>query len=105
MNASGIIPLDVKVLVRPDPVEEKTAGGIIRPDMVRDKEKYASVKATVTAVGESAFADWKADERKPQAGERVVIAQYAGINIKGDDGAEYRLCNDEDIIARLEVAQ
>jgi chaperonin GroES len=105
MNASGIIPLDVKVLVRPDKVEEKTAGGVYLADTTRDKEKYASVKATVTAVGASAFDDWSGGEIKPKAGERVVIAQYAGVNIKGDDGLEYRLCNDEDIIARLEAVQ
>lgn len=105
MNASGIIPLDVKVLVCPDVVQERTAGGVFLADTTREKEKYASVKATVTAVGASAFADWDSAEPKPAPGDRVVIAQYAGINIKGDDAAEYRLCNDEDIIARLEAAQ
>jgi co-chaperonin GroES (HSP10) len=34
----------------------------------------------------------------------VVTAQYAGHRIKGDDGKEYVVCNDEDIIAILKEA-
>lgn len=101
-NESGIVPVDVKVLVYPDPVEEKTAGGIIRPDALRDKEKYASTKGTLVAVGPNAFAEWGSDNVL-QAGDRIVTAQYAGVNVKGDDGREYRLCNDEEIIATLPV--
>lgn len=97
-NPSGITPVDVKVLVRPDPVEEKTAGGIIRPDAIREREKYATVKATLIAKGQSTFAEWR---EQPKPGARVVLAQYSGANIKGDDGEEYRICNDEDIIAVL----
>jgi chaperonin GroES len=100
MNTSGIVPADVKVLVLPDPVEEKTAGGIIRPDMLRDKEKFATTKATLVAKGAGAFLEW-AEADRPEVGARVVTAQYAGLRIKGADGADYVVCNDEDIIAML----
>jgi co-chaperonin GroES (HSP10) len=57
-NPSGIIPLDVKVLVKPDAVEEVTKGGIVVPESVRDKSKYAGTKATLVAAGPNAFKEW-----------------------------------------------
>ena len=104
MNTSGIVPTDVKVLFYPDPVEEKTAGGIILADAFKEKQQYATVKGTLLALGPNAFAEWGSDNG-PQTGDRVVTAQYAGLNIDGADGRKYRLCNDEDIIALLKEDQ
>lgn len=103
MNTSGFEPLDLRVLVLPDAVEERTAGGIILPDQHKEREKYAMIRATIVAVGENAWEE--AASRSPQfrkliPGERVVIAKYGGITITGDDGKEYRLLNDEDVLAR-----
>lgn len=104
MNTSGITPADVKVLFLPDPVEEKTKGGIILADTIREKSQYAAIKGTLVEVGPNAFLEW-GDGKRPQAGQRVVTAQYAGLNIEGADGLKYRLCNDEDIIAVLKEGQ
>jgi chaperonin GroES len=103
MNTSGIEPLDLRVLVRPDPVTEKTAGGIFLPDQVKDQEKFATVKATMIAVGINAFAEAKGNPAfcPPVPGDRVMIAKYGGVNIKGNDGADYRLLNDADVVALL----
>jgi len=98
-NESGMIPVDTKALVRVDPVEVQTKGGIILPDTSKEKQKYAAQKATLVALGASCFAEWI---EKPARGARVLIAQYSGALIKGADGEEYRIINDEDIIARLE---
>lgn len=103
-DRSGIKPLDLKVLVRPDPAETKSAGGIIIPDAVSDKQKFAVVKATLIAVGPNAFREW-GDGNAPQAGARILMAQYAGARVKGDDEADYILMNDEDVIAVLEAGQ
>lgn len=100
MNSSGIKPLDVKVLVLPDVVEEVTKGGIILAPQFSDKQKFAVVKATLTAVGPNAFAEWGGDNA-PEAGSRILMAQYAGARVKGDDGQDYILMNDEDVIASL----
>lgn len=97
MNPSGITPLDVKVLVKPDPVEEKTAGGIILADTTKEKSKYAATKGTLVAKGPNAFAEWGADAA-PADGARVLYAQYAGSRFKGDDGEDYIVMNDEDVI-------
>lgn len=103
MNTSGIDPLDVRVLVRPDPVVEVTKGGIYLPDQVKEQEKFATVKATLVATGANAFAEAKANPSfaAPVPGARVMIAKYGGVVHKGDDGAEYRIMNDVDVIATL----
>lgn len=103
-NPSGIRPLDVKVLVLPDPVEEKTAGGIILAPTITDKQKFAVVKATLIAAGPNAFAEWGGDNA-PTVGTRILMAQYAGARVKGGDDKDYILMNDEDVIAALEVGQ
>lgn len=101
MNSSGITPLDVKVLVLPDKVEEKTAGGIILAQTYTDKQKFAVVKATLIATGPNAFAEWGSDNA-PQVGSRILMAQYAGARVKGSDDQDYILMNDEDVIAEVD---
>lgn len=100
MNSSGIQPLDVKVLVLPEAVEEVTKGGIILAPTITDKQKFAVVKATLVAVGPNAFSEWGGGNA-PEAGSRILMAQYAGARVKGDDGQDYILMNDEDCIAVL----
>lgn len=100
MNASGIEPVDLKVLVRPDPAEERTAGGIIIPDATKDKQKFAAVKATLISKGPNAFREW-GEGNAPDPGQRILMAQYAGARVKGADDQDYVLMNDEDVIAVL----
>lgn len=99
-NASGLEPVDVKVLVMPDPVEEKTAGGIILADTTKEKNKYAATRGTLIARGPNAFTEWGANAALTP-GARVVHAQYAGLRIKGDDGLDYLLMNDEDVVGTV----
>lgn len=103
-NSSGINPLDMRVLVRPDPVEQRTAGGIIIPDSAREQKEHAQVKATLVAVGTNAWCEAKATRGfvAPEAGARVMIAKYGGVLVTGNDGADYRIMNDADITAVLE---
>jgi co-chaperonin GroES (HSP10) len=104
-NQSGIHPLDLRVLVLPDSAEKVTKGGIILPEDEVEKQDHAQCKATMIAVGENAFEEAAARSAaftKPQPGDRVLIAKYGGIIIKGNDGVKYRLMNDEDVTARLE---
>jgi chaperonin GroES len=104
-NTSGIVPVDLRILVKPDPVEEVTAGGIIRPDSVKDKQKYAATKATFVAAGENAFKEWGETATKPKPGDRVLYAQYSGAREKGADGDDYCLMNDADLLGLIEVAR
>ncbi len=98
-NESGIRPVEYRVLVLPDVVEEKTVGGIILPDIQQDMQQWAQVKCTLIARGDSAFGDPFSRQEKAalKPGVRVYCRKYEGINIIGADGKEYRLCNDKDI--------
>lgn len=104
INTSGIEPLDLRVLVFPDTVDEKI-GSIIVPEQVKERDKYAQIRATVVAVGENAWEE--ASSRSPgfvapKAGDRVIIQKYGGIDLEGPkDGKMYRLLNDQDILGRL----
>lgn len=102
MNTSGITPLDVRVLVRPDAVSDKV-GGIFLPDSVKEQDRFAQMKATLIAAGANAWCEAKAGAGfvAPEPGARVLIAKYGGILVKGDDGADYRIMNDADVTAIL----
>ena len=100
-NETGMTPLEYKVLVKLDPVEEKTSGGIILLDERKERDQMAATAGTLIAVGGNAFEDWKG--RKPVEGERVLISKYAGQTPKaGDTESLYRFCQDKDIIAVIE---
>jgi len=104
-NRSGLLPVDLRILVKPDPVEEVSKGGIILADTTRDRQKYAATKATLIAAGDNAFKEWGEGARKPQPGDRVIYAQYTGAREKGADGEDYCVMNDADLLAVIEVAQ
>lgn len=101
MNPSGITPVDMRVLVKPDPVEETTKGGLILADVTKEKQKYAGTKATLIATGPNAFKDW-GPGTGIQPGVRVHFAQYSGARIKGEDGEDYVIMNDADLTCTIE---
>ncbi len=106
LNTSGITPLAFKVVILPDPVEEKTAGGIIIPIEKVTKDEFATTSGTIIAVSGSAFShvideEWGAD--KPKVGDRVVFTKYAGFRRKGEDGVDYLIVKGEDIHARIDA--
>ena len=97
-NESGIRPVDYKVLVRPDPVEQKTEGGIILTASSHEQQGWAQVKGTMIARGDGAFGKWSTAERAALSpGARVYYDKYQGIRVYGADGEEYVLMNDENI--------
>jgi chaperonin GroES len=103
-NTSGFIPIDLRVLVKPDPVKDRTAGGIILANAHVEREEHATDKGVLVAVGVNA---WSEASRAngfvaPQPGQRVAFAKYGGRLIEGADGEKYRIMNDEDVIAKLE---
>lgn len=100
-NTSGITPVDMRVLVKPDPVEEKTAGGIIYADTTKDREKYAGTRATLISAGPNAFMEWGTGNGV-SPGARVHFAQYSGARIKGEDGEDYIIMNDKDLTCTIE---
>ncbi len=97
VNDSGCIPVEYKCVVRLDPVEEKTSGGIIK--VHTDREQMAHTKATLLAIGGNAFEDWKG--RKPVPGDRIMITKYSGITREADPTDLIRVIHDKEILAVL----
>lgn len=96
-NPSGLQPCEYKILIEPEEVEQKSAGGIIMAPATTDKEKQAQVRGKLIAIGGNAFADWY--EPIPKVGDSIWYAKYAGLVVKGSDGRDYRLANDKDCAA------
>ncbi len=101
INQSGIIPTGGHLLVLPDKVEEKTAGGIYLPQETRDKEQQAATIGKLIDIGPGAWTD--IDDGSPWAaiGDKVSYARYAGVVMRGQDGQDYVLINDNDVLAKL----
>lgn len=99
----GIDPVEYNVLIAPETVEERTAGGIIRVESAKEQEQTASMRGRLLAVSPLAFNydEWPAHARKPQIGDAVLFAKYAGVLIKGADDREYRVLKDKDVMAVL----
>ena len=101
INTSGLSPVEYKILIEPEEVEQKSAGGIVLAIATTEKEKMAQVRGRLIAVGGNAFEDW--NEPIPRVGDKVYYAKYAGKWIKDHrDGQEYLVVNDEDIVAKYE---
>jgi chaperonin GroES len=96
-NPSGLQPVEYKILIEPEEVEQKSAGGIVLATSTTEKEQMAQVRGKLIAAGGNAFSDWLPPI--PAVGDSIWYAKYAGYVIKGDDGKEYRLANDKDCAA------
>lgn len=102
MSEHGIQPVDRRVLVKPETLEEVTEGGIVIPQASREREDMGHIKATLLGVGSQAFEDIEDVSQRPVAGMVISIARYAGYLIKGKDGELYRIINDTDVVAVLD---
>lgn len=98
-------PINWKVLIRPLPPKETTAGGIVLPSDVVEAEQQLTCVAEVVRLGGLAFQaqtkaglDLSREPNRPTAGSWVLCHQYAGQKIWVGD-TEYRLMNDTEILA------
>lgn len=97
-STHGITCLEYKVLVRPLDAVTKTPGGIVLPEIVVERDQNASMEGEVTGISPLAFS-YESNAPKPAVGDVVVFQRFAGIRVKGNDGVEYRLMNDKDVVA------
>jgi chaperonin GroES len=98
-----IKPVEYKVLIKPEKIEDRSAGGIYLPDSARERQQYAVDRGEIVAIGEGFFGELPGP--KPKVGDRVIYNKYAGSLItigEGRDRTEYRLINDKDICAIVE---
>ena len=86
----SVTPLHDRVIVRPAPAEEKTAGGIIIPDTAKEKPQ----RGVVIAAGPG-----KKDEpMSVKAGDTVLYGKYAGTEIQIDND-DLLIMRESDILA------
>lgn len=101
-NESGIIPQGYNVLVQFKKGEDRTPGGLLLPQSVKDRDDAACQTGTLVAKGSNA-GDYLEGASFPGVGSRVVVKKFASMyELRGDDGYEYRLCEDKDVLAVLE---
>ena len=99
VNNSGIHPVGVSVLVKPDRVEKTTASGIVISTEENSKrEQMRQTDGLVIALGPKAYYD---EDARCEVGDRIIMAAYAGMMRIGNDGEEYRLILDDDVKAIL----
>jgi co-chaperonin GroES (HSP10) len=107
MNKSGIVPIGYKVLLQmQEAIKEKTKGGIIIPDSVKEREDAASQIGIILDYGPAAFTIGTGDlpnewNVKPEIGAKVLLNKYSGITVHGTDGNEYRIISDKEILSIL----
>ena len=93
-------PIGDRFLVEPvqDKEEKGKKGGIIIPDIAKEKP----MESVVVAVGTGKTGD---DGKKifleVKKGDRVLVSKYGGTEIKLD-GKDYRIFNGNDILAVIE---
>lgn len=96
----SINPTGFRVLVYPDPLETKTAGGIYLPQTDERLKKAAQQTGTLVAVGPIAWHAFDKEHKIPWAypGQRVFYVKYGGMFVEDPITKDiYVLLNDEDI--------
>ena len=93
-------PTGWRILVRVSDLADKTPGGIIMPDVAKSNERNMSSIGQVVRLGDLAFnrPDLGIDSPWAMTGDWVIFGRYAGHRIEVDK-TEYRLMNDDEILA------
>ena len=90
-------PLLYRVVLKSTEAEETTKSGIILTGSAKEKP----VVSEVVAVGPGGVVDGKEVTMYVEVGDKVVISNYAGTEVKLD-GEEYKIVRQNDILAVVE---
>ena len=97
MSEIKLKPLGDRVVIQPAAAEEKTAGGIILPDTVKEKP----VEGTVVAVGPGKVADdGKMIKMEVKVGDKVLYGKYSGTEVTINRN-DYLIMRESDIFGIL----
>lgn len=86
----NVKPLSDRVLILPNPAEEKTAGGLIIPDTAKEKPLAGKVVAVGPGTSEITM--------EVKVGDEVLYGKYAGQEIQVE-GETYLIMKQNDILA------
>lgn len=102
MNQMGILPAGHRLLVLPDEEVESLGSGLIEiPESIKERYHLVQTKGKLVAIGSTC---WPDQEPWAAVGDTVMFAKYAGLVVKGLDDKQYRLINDDDLIAIVDPA-
>lgn len=90
MSKEKVTPLHDRIIVKPAPAEEKTAGGIIIPDTAKEKPQRGTVIAAGPGTKDSPITVKK--------GDTVLYGKYAGTEIS-IDGQDLLIMRESDVFA------
>ena len=85
-----IKPLSDRVLIQPNPAEEKTAAGLIIPDTAKEKPLEGKVVAVGPGTSEV--------KMEVKVGDQVLYGKYAGTEVTVE-GETYLIMRQSDIFA------
>ena len=80
-----LIPLNDRVLVKPEPLKDETPSGIVLPNGIRDNVRYGEVWYGPTVL----------------AGKRVMWPEYTGLSVT-IDGEACVFLKEEELLAIVE---
>ena len=93
-----LVPLDDRVVIKQSEAEEKSTGGIILPDVAKEKPQ----KGKVVAVGPGKMNDdGKRSQMSVKKGDEAIYAKYLGNDVE-IDGAKYVILHENDILGVIE---
>ena len=92
-----LTPLADRVLLKPVEALETTASGIILSTANKEKP----VISEVVAVGPGGIVDGNEVKMVVKVGDKVVVAKYAGTEVKLDD-VDYSIVRQSEILAIVE---
>jgi len=91
----NLTPLHDRVIIKPAAAEEKTKGGIIIPDTVKEKPQ----RGEVVAIGTGKVAeDGTTTPLAVKVGDSVLYGKYSGTEVSVD-GIDYLIMRESDIFA------
>ena len=90
-----LVPIGDRVVVKPEPEEQKTKSGIVLPDTAKEKPS----EGTVIAVGPGkVLENGQRVALEVKVGDKVIYSKYGGTEVK-IDAEEYIILNERDILA------
>jgi chaperonin GroES len=96
-SATDLKPMGDRIVVRPSQQEEMTVGGIILPDMARQRPQ----KGEVVAVGPGrVLGSGIRVEMEVSTGDQIIYSKFAGTEIQVQD-EELLVLGSNDVLAKF----
>ena len=95
MAGKKLNPIGDRVVVKPEPEEQKTKSGIVLPDSAKEKPQ----EGAVVAVGSGRILD--NGQKVPlevKVGDKIIYSKYGGTEVKIDN-EDYIILSERDILA------